>query len=67
MADEMFDSLNPNTSALEFLMGDSAEDLKNQITSIRLPTKIIAIYAVGSKHVAWIQTTAKIVKKVKGK
>jgi hypothetical protein len=48
-------------------MGDSAEDLKNQITSIRLPTKIIAIYAVGSKHVAWIQTTAKIVKKVKGK
>lgn len=65
MADDMFESLNPNTSTLDFLVGDSAEDLKAQITSIRLPTKIIAIYAVGVKHIAWIQTTAKIKKKVK--
>lgn len=67
MADEMFDSLNSNTSTLDFLIGDSAEELRAQIASIHLPVKIIAIYAIGVRHIAWIQTTAKLkkVKKVK--
>lgn len=63
----MFDSLNENKYTLDFLIGDSAEDLRNQIASIPLRVKIITIYAYGTRHIAWIQTEAKLkkVKKVK--
>lgn len=61
-----FDNLNDLGNTLEFLEGQSAQELLNQIKSITLPTKIIAMYSVGSRHFAWIQTTAKIKKVIKG-
>lgn len=64
MADELFENLNLNAS-LNFLKGNSEEELLGMIKSIRLPLKIISIYSVGTKHVAWFQTSAKIVKKKK--
>jgi hypothetical protein len=51
----------PNLEVLEAL---SAEDLRKQLIQIYLPYKIIALYAVGVKHYAWISTT-KPVNKVK--
>jgi hypothetical protein len=47
---------------LQFLEGKSAQELQAQITQIKLPTKIIAIYFYGTRHIAWIQTFAKIKK-----
>ena len=63
----MFDSLNDNALTLDFLIGDSPEELRVLIASIPLRVKIISIYAVGQRHYAWIQTEAKLkkVKKVK--
>lgn len=66
MADGLFENLNSNSDLLNFLVGNSPEELLNQIKQIRLPTDILAIYAVGSRHICWFRTTAKI-KKVKGK
>jgi len=63
----MFDNLNQVGLGLEFLEALSAEELKKQIQSITLPTKIISIYAIGSRHIAWIQTTAKVQKIKKDK
>lgn len=60
---ELFTDLSPNGVTL--LIGESAEDLHKQLTSITLPVKIITIYAQGSKHYAWIYTSAKIIKKTK--
>lgn len=59
----MFDSLN-NLEKLEFLVGDSPESLKAMLKSITLPVRLLSIYAVGTKHIAWIMTDARI-KKVK--
>jgi hypothetical protein len=60
---ELFNELG--IAGLVLLIGESGEDLHKQLTSITLPVKIISIYAQGSKHYAWIQTSAKIVKKKK--
>lgn len=58
------DSLN-NLVGLEFLESTDAEQLKKQIKSIQFPVRIIAIYALGGRHYAWIETRANIVKKTK--
>lgn len=60
---ELFTDMSP--SGLVVLTGESGEDLHRQLTSITLPIKIISVYAQGSKHYAWIYTSAKIVKKPK--
>lgn len=67
MADGLFDNLNINSDNLQYFSADSAEELKSMISKVRLPLKIVSIYAVGNKHVAWFLTSAKIVKKKKEK
>lgn len=62
-AENLFDSVNALSNTLEFISADSPEELRLKLREIRLPTRLITIYAVGSKHVAWIQTTAKLKKK----
>ncbi len=52
---------------LEFLQGDSAQELLQKLKTIRLATEVLSIYAIGTKHVAWIYTEAKIEKKTKNK
>lgn len=64
MADELFENLNINAS-LEYYKGNSEDEVLAFIKSIRLPLKIISIYSIGTKHVAWFQTSAKIVRKKK--
>ena len=61
---ELFTSLN-NSKNIDFLIGDSPEDLRMQIAAIRTPVYIYSIYGSGTKHVAWIQTTVKIKKVTK--
>ncbi len=63
----MFENLNNYSQNLTFLEGLSAQELLDQIKQIKLPVQILSIYAVGSKHVAWIVTTAKINKVKKEK
>lgn len=60
----MFENLNPYSN-IEFLKGDSEDDLKRQILSIGHPIKIHSMYAVGAKHVVWFSSDVKIVKKQK--
>lgn len=62
----MFDSLNNLKDSLNFLTGNSPEELELMLKQINLPVQIISIYSSGSKHYAWFITTAKI-KKVKEK
>lgn len=64
MSDDLFDSLNSNEN-LTYLIGNGPEEIITQLKSIRLPTRIIAMYAVGSKHICWIETTAKLKKQTK--
>lgn len=63
MTMEIGDSLNPY-QGLEFFVGSSPEELKDQLTAIRVPFKLLAIYAQGTRHVAWVQTGAQKIKKV---
>lgn len=51
---------------IDFLTGSSPEELKAQLGSIKLPFKLIAVYAQGSNHVAWIVPTQPIKKITKG-
>lgn len=51
---------------LTFLVGNSPEQLLEQLSSIKIQYKILSIYAQGANHVAWIDTGAiKIQKKPK--
>ena len=63
----MFENLNNYSQNLNFLEGNSAQELLDQIKQFKLPVQILSIYAVGSKHFAWIVTTAKVNKVSKGK
>jgi hypothetical protein len=58
----MFTNLNEKGQALEYLVGNSPEELLNLIRSFDLPISIVSMYAIGSKHIAWILTTQKVVK-----
>lgn len=60
----LFDDLS-GIKFLDFFVGNSPEELKAQIDQIRLPAKIISIYAIGSRHIAWVQSSTKIKKKLK--
>jgi hypothetical protein len=53
-----------NYANLDYLEARSTEELLRQLQQIRLPHKIISIYAYGNKHVAWVSLTQKI-KKIK--
>jgi hypothetical protein len=48
---------------LEFFTGSSPEDLEKQFKQIRLPFQIVAIYAQGGNHVAWLSLAKPIRKK----
>jgi hypothetical protein len=56
-----------NHQNVEFITAMSEADLKDQLLQIRLPYKILGMYAVGQKHVAWLSLTQPIVKKTKPK
>lgn len=57
---------NPNQfSSINFLMGDSADELISQIKQITQPIKIISMYAQGNKHYCWFVGNVKIKRKVK--
>jgi hypothetical protein len=60
------DSLSEN-SKVEFLVGNSAEELRIQLAQIKLPFRIVTIYAMGGSHVAWIIPTLPIKKVIKTK
>lgn len=62
----MFTNLNEKGQGLEYLVGNSPEELLAMIRLFDLPTSIVAIYAVGTKHIAWILTTQKVVKVKRG-
>lgn len=62
---EGFENLNGYQN-IEFLVGSSPEELKAQILQIKGQLEIITIYAIGARHVAWVRTYDKIVKKKKG-
>jgi hypothetical protein len=67
MSDGLFENLNQYGTELDFLIGESAEDLKKQIQAIRSHIQIIEIYAMGTRHYCWFLSKQKINKKVKGK
>jgi hypothetical protein len=48
-----FSNLNPYES-LEFVTGESPDDLLRQLKMIRTPIKLVAIVPYGSRHVAYI-------------
>ena len=52
---------------LDFLIGSSPEELKKQLDQIRLPFKILALYAQGGNHVAWVSLSRQLIKKKRGK
>jgi hypothetical protein len=52
---------------IQYLVGESAEDLRDQFTQIKIPYRIISIYGSGSRHYAWINTTMAIKIKKKNK
>jgi hypothetical protein len=64
MAELEFSNLNPYSS-LEFVKASSPDELHKLLTGFRGPMKILAIYASGTQHIAWIQTG--ITKLKKGK
>lgn len=49
----IFDSLNPYDS-IEFLVGDSPEELVRAIRGTVTPIKIVAIVPYGTRHVAYV-------------
>jgi len=51
---------------LDFIEGKSPQELKDLLTQIRLPHKIISIYAMGTRHIAWI-TISRPIKKINNK
>lgn len=64
MSNELGANLSPY-AGLEFFVGNSPEQLLAQLKSIRVPFKLIAIYAQGPNHVAWIDSGAIKLKKTK--
>jgi hypothetical protein len=63
----MFENLNAQGQNLNFLEGNSAQELLDQIKQIKLPIQIMSMYAVGSRHFVWFISTANIKKITKGK
>jgi hypothetical protein len=60
------DSLSEN-SKIEFLTGNSPDELQAQLKQIKLPFRIVTIYAMGGAHIAWIIPTNPIKKVSKTK
>jgi hypothetical protein len=64
MSEDLGTNLSPYMG-LEFLTGSSPEELLAQLRQIKIQYKILAIYAQGPNHVAWVDTGALKIKKVK--
>lgn len=58
----MFDAIG-NHRTLQVIQGRTAEEVLAIIKAIPLPVKIVAIYALGTRHYAWINTSVRIKKK----
>lgn len=68
MGTELFQDLS-NFGSLEFLIGNSPDELLEQLRSIRRESKLVSIYAYGNgtRHIAWFFTQATIKKVPKTK
>lgn len=64
MAELEFSSLNPYAN-LDFVKASSPDELHKILTAFKGPMKILAIYASGTQHIAWIQTGITKIKKGK--
>lgn len=63
------DSLSDKKN-IEFLSAPSPDALRDQLRQIKLPYKLVTIYAQGGAHIAWIVPTLpvqKVQKKTKSK
>lgn len=49
----LFENLN-GLQNIDFLVGDSPEDLRAQIRQIRTPVKELGFVVQGSKHIVWL-------------
>lgn len=47
------------------LEGENPQELLKMIQSIRCPVQVVQIYFDGSKHIAWIVTEKKLIRKIK--
>jgi len=68
MSDEKF-VLGENLTSypnLNFLLSESLEGLRHDLSQIRLPHKILSFYFDGKNHVAWVSTTRPLKKSNKG-
>jgi hypothetical protein len=52
---------------INFLIGDSPEDLQRMLREIRIPFQIVSMYAQGTKHLAWINSDIPVIKQQKNK
>lgn len=59
MSELGFSNLNPY-GGIQFLVGNSPEELIKQITQIRSPIKIVSMYASGQNHIVWFLSDVKI-------
>lgn len=65
MSELSFSNLNPY-GGLQFLVGNSPEQLVEQLAQIKTPIKIISMYAMGQNHIVWFLADVKINKVKKG-
>jgi len=63
----MFENLNNIGSNLNYFVGNSADEILDQVKQIKLPVQVVSMYAVGAKHFIWFITTAKITKTTSNK
>ena len=65
MSELEFSNLNPY-GGIQFLVGNSPEELMAQLTQIKSPIKIVSMYASGQNHCVWFLAEVKINKIKKG-
>jgi hypothetical protein len=58
----MFENINNLGNSLNYFVGNSPEEILEQVKQIKLPMQVISMYSVGAKHYIWFVTTAKIIK-----
>lgn len=60
----LFSNLS-NHPYLDYVVGNSEQEVLDQLKQIRLPFKIVSIYSMGSRTVAWVDCSRPIKKKTK--
>lgn len=59
---EMFDDLS-GRGLIDFLEGNSAAELRDQLRQIRLPYRIEGFYSVGGRHFVFLTPTRELIKR----